>query len=202
MLMSKQSWDRHVFEKLYREDADPWKFETSPYEREKYALTLECIGVGPFQTALELGCSIGVLTECLASRCHTLLAVDIAETALKRAEKRCGSCNNVSFLNAQLPQEFPVLPQGSQNLILISEMLYFLSRPDIVHLAHECLFVLQPKGRIVLVNWTGETDTPCTGDEAAELFMATCRDHGLVLCSTQRRPTYRIDCLSRECVTD
>ena len=31
------------FEALYAEDSDPWKFASSPYERDKYAATLAAL---------------------------------------------------------------------------------------------------------------------------------------------------------------
>ena len=56
------SWDASVFDKLYANSDDPWKFETSDYEREKYDATLAALPPGRFGNALEIGCSIGVLT--------------------------------------------------------------------------------------------------------------------------------------------
>ncbi len=38
---------------------------------------------------LEIGCSIGVITEKLAGRCDTLVGFDLAAAALDRARARC-----------------------------------------------------------------------------------------------------------------
>ena len=62
------------FERLYAESADPWDFEASPYETAKYAATLAALPRPRYANALELGCSIGVLTRQLAPRCERLLA--------------------------------------------------------------------------------------------------------------------------------
>ncbi len=191
--MSKNSWSRAVFEQLYEQNPDPWGFETSPYEHGKYAATLSHTGPGPFRNALELGCSIGVLTATLAQRCGHLLAIDIADAALTRARERCTSLPNVNFLRARLPDEFPALPPESCDLILISELLYFLTPADITRLAQHCLAVRICGTPIILVNWTGETNTPCTGDSAADLFIATCCSHGLTACPTERQETCRFD---------
>ena len=51
------------FEGVYANSADPWNFETSEYEAAKYADTLACLPRERFTSALEVGCSIGVLTE-------------------------------------------------------------------------------------------------------------------------------------------
>jgi Nodulation protein S (NodS) len=71
---------REYFEELYAESNDPWNFETSVYERNKYGRTLQVLGERRFERALEAGASIGVFTEMLAGRCDELLAVDVGET--------------------------------------------------------------------------------------------------------------------------
>ena len=58
-----KSLDREYFEGLYRKDADPWKFALSPYEQAKYDQTVLALGDEPVQRGLEIGCSIGVLTQ-------------------------------------------------------------------------------------------------------------------------------------------
>ncbi|NHO31425.1 class I SAM-dependent methyltransferase [Acetobacter fallax] len=194
--MTDGSWSRSVFEQLYKQNPDPWSFETSPYENSKYIATLAHAGPGPFDFALELGCSIGVLTASLAPRCHHLLAVDIAETALANARLRCASLPNVIFHRGQLPEEFPLLAENSCDLILISELLYFLSPTDIARLARQCLAVRRTDAPLILVNWTGKTDTPCTGNQAAELFIETCLKNTTISYFTDRADSYRIDRLT------
>jgi hypothetical protein len=49
---------REYFEGLYAESNDPWNFETSEYERNKYRRTLEVLGERHFESALEAGASI------------------------------------------------------------------------------------------------------------------------------------------------
>ena len=49
------------FDALYASDPDPWNFAASPYERAKYALTLNAMPKPRYRSALEVGCSIGVL---------------------------------------------------------------------------------------------------------------------------------------------
>ena len=95
--------DAAYFERLYERDPDPWNFATSPYEQGKYRETLAILGDRHFSRALEVGCSIGILTSLLAERCDELLAVDINGRALAAARDRCAANNNVRFERRAIP---------------------------------------------------------------------------------------------------
>ena len=194
--MSRESWGRAVFERLYADDPDPWQFETSDYEQAKYADTLAQLDGRRFDSGLELGCSIGVMTRALSGRCERLLAVDLAEAALTRARERCADLVQVSFRRAVLPGEWDWAGQ-SFDLILVSELLYFLSPDDIADLARRCIAQARLGGVVLLVNWTGPTDTPCTGDEAAGLFAVACIGAGFRRSAPLVRKGYRLDRLHR-----
>ncbi|MBE7209681.1 MAG: methyltransferase domain-containing protein [Gluconacetobacter diazotrophicus] len=160
------SWDASVFDRLYAADPDPWRFETSPYERAKYDATLALLPADRrYRSALELGCSIGVFTRRLAPRCDALLAVDLAAAALLRAHDGCASLPQVRFERRVLPADFP---PGRFDLVLASELLYFLDATDLDTLSDRMTAALAPGGLLLLANWTGPTDTPHTGDAAAD----------------------------------
>jgi predicted TPR repeat methyltransferase len=186
-----RSWGAETFDRLYAASDDPWRFETSAYEREKYAATLAALPPGRFAAAFEAGCSIGVLTRALADRCDRLLAVDVSEAALRLARARCFG-QNVRFARMALPHDWP--EHDRFDLMLFSEVLYFLDATDLRCLAERSRDSLANGGTVLLVNWTGETDTPTTGDAAAELFIAAS---GLAATRQSRAPGYRLDLLRR-----
>jgi predicted TPR repeat methyltransferase len=155
------------FERLYTANGDPWDFETSPYEAAKYAATLAALPCAKYARALELGCSIGVLTRQLATRCDHLLAVDISHTALARARQRCGDLSNISFEELDLTIQFP---SGVFDLILISEIGYYLSLPDLAVFRAKIAEVLSSGGHLVMVHYTGETNYPLTADQVHDAF--------------------------------
>lgn len=183
------SLGRSYFDGIYRADADPWRFASSPYERDKYARTLAALGGRRYVRALEIGCSIGVLTRQLADQCEALLAVDISERPLAQARLRSADAPWVRFEPMAAPREWP---EGRFDLILLSEVVYYLSRDDVAALAARVRDTLLPGGDLVLVHWTGETDYPLSGDEAAELLLreagAALRDQ-----SGQRFDAFRLD---------
>lgn len=148
------------FEQRYRRETDPWDYESSPYERAKYEATLDAAGPGPFASALELGCSIGVFTELLAPRCQKLLALDGSETALARARARLANsraAERVSFEHRILPDG---LPAGPFDLVVCSEVLYYWSEPLVLQAADRLAGALAEAAaagtrhpRLVAVHW-------------------------------------------------
>lgn len=180
------------FEALYRADPDPWRFASSVYEREKYAATLAALPPRRFRSGFEIGCSIGVLTNQLGALCDELLAVDVADTALEQARRNC-TLSNVSFANMRVPDAWP--DDRKFELIVLSEVLYYLVPDDIVRVAAKVAGSVAPAGIVLLVHYLGGTNYPVSGDEAASLFIAKV---GLHLGMQRRTPDYRIDVLGSE----
>lgn len=180
------------FDRLYASDPDPWKFATSAYERDKYAATLAALSRPRFARAFEVGCSIGVLTRQLAARCDAILAVDVADAALQAAAARCQDRPHVQFARMVVPQDWP---PGAFDLILFSEVLYYLDDAQRATAARLSLQSLSPGGAMVLVNWHGPTDGFCTGDDAAEGMIAACAP-ALRPVTQRRAEQYRLDVLS------
>ena len=185
------SRDPKYFEKLYNDNPDPWDFQSSPYERGKYRATLAMLNGRHFPRAFEIGCSIGVLTQHLGAQCGHLLAVDVAAAALTTARNRCAGLPNVTFEKRKIPAQWP--QTGPFDLILFSEILYFLNPADITSCARLARQSLAPGGVILLVNYTGRIDEPCGGEEAAGIFLDAVP--GLAPAATWRRETYRMDLL-------
>lgn len=181
-----------TFDALYRRDRDPWRFETSGYEAAKYARTLSQLPARRFRRGLEVGCSIGVLTEQLSERCDHLIAVDVAQVALREARARC-RCAPVEFVCADVPSYWPL---GSLDLIVFSEVLYFLEASEIDQCASMTTMSAARDAFVILVNYLGECDRPLNGDAAADRFIGACGQRGLAVRRAMRDPRYRIDVLT------
>ena len=190
--MTGDARDPGYFDALYAADADPWRFETSDYEAAKYDATLAALPVGRYASAVEVGCSIGVLTQRLASRCDALLGVDVAQTALDRAAARCTEQAHVRFVRLRMPEE---MPKGRFDLIMLSEVLYYFETPTLDRLAASLRPACMPGADLVLVHWLGPTpDYPQSGDSAVDVFIAATADWTEVT-RQQRREDYRLDVL-------
>lgn len=147
-----------AFEARYRSDPDPWGVETREYERQKRERTLEACGPGPFARAIDLGAGTGVLAAELAPRCERLLALDGAPTAVALARERLAAFPGAEVREAVLPDGLPEAEGESYDLVVASEILYYL---DDAALSATLAWVdgaLAPGGRVVAIHWTGAAD--------------------------------------------
>lgn len=190
MMNELPSLDSEYFKKVYDANDDPWDFETSDYEANKYKATLNALPNEKYQSALEIGCSIGVFTKLLAKRCDNLVATDVSQKALDKAIERCKNLENIHFIKAKFPQE---LPQEKFSLIIVSEVAYYLS-PEDWKLAMNKLFnITKENGNIVLCHWLPEVhDYPQTGDEVHKSF-AKLMTGKMKNIFKKREENYRID---------
>ena len=186
------SHDAEHFRQLYARSADPWAFQTSFYEQEKYRRTIAALGERRFRSGFEPGCSIGVLTRVLATSCDALLAADIVEEPLHTARILCGDLPWVRFVRLRIPAG----PEGRFDLIVLSEVLYFLTAHDIAAVAARVLTTIDTDGVVVSVNWRGHGDDPCGGDEAATVFLNLTHQE-LNVAFRYHTASYRIDLLVR-----
>jgi hypothetical protein len=129
----------------------------------------------------------------LASRCNAVVAIDAAQAPLVEASRRCADLPGVRFEQMFAPGEWP---DGEFELIVLSEVVYYLSREDVARLAARVTRSLPMGGSVILVHWTGETNYPLSGDEASALFI----NHIGPSCVVERADRYRrfrLDVLSR-----
>ncbi|MFY9969162.1 MAG: SAM-dependent methyltransferase [Roseiarcus sp.] len=188
-----QTLEPTYFDGIYATSPDPWRFASSAYELSKYALTLDALPRERYPRALEIGCSIGVLTQELASRCDSILAVDAAAAPLRAAKRRCARLKTVRFEQMFVPEQWPA---GTFDLILLSEVVYYLDEEDVRRLASNVADATPPGADIVLVHWIGGTDYPLSGDEAANLFIAAMNG-SCTLERSERHRRFRLDVLTR-----
>ncbi|WP_319419377.1 class I SAM-dependent DNA methyltransferase [Pleurocapsa sp. FMAR1] len=188
----KNSLPPSYFEDMYRENPDPWDFETSDYEAQKYQTTIATLPQSRYANALEIGGSIGVLTALLAQRCDSLLSIDVSEIAQKKAIARCQDLPQVRFKIAQVPQDYP---DEMFDLTLVSEVGYYLSWDDLKKTQQLILKHLQIGGHLLLVHWTlFAKDYPLTGDEVHDSFLQLT---GLKHLNRLREERYRLDLFER-----
>ena len=175
------------FDRIYEENSDPWDFETSEYEKSKYQHTLKSLPDEHYSSGLEIGCSIGVLTAMLIPHLDSLIAIDISDKALQVAKKRLANNPKIDFRVAGIPDGFP---KGNFDLIVMSEVGYYLSMADLkktINLIEEQLLI---EGTLIIVHWTHYVvDYPLSGDEVHECFLDSKLSH----LHGDRNKDYRLD---------
>jgi LmbE family N-acetylglucosaminyl deacetylase/SAM-dependent methyltransferase len=151
------------FDERYARRDDPWGFETRWYESRKRALTLAALPAEKYDSAFEIGCSIGVLTEQLAARCASILAVDISQQAVDRARVRLHQQAHVTVERADVGRRFP---DRHFDLIMLSEVGYYFDLDGLDDLLDHIENGLGPTGTLVMCHWRHPVDDyPLTGDE-------------------------------------
>jgi SAM-dependent methyltransferase len=179
---------REYFDELYARSRDPWSFETSEYERNKYERTLRVLARRRYRCALEIGCSIGVFTAMLAPLCDELLAVDVSEKAIAIARQRLANFPNVRVKLRTLPEE---TPEGPFDLVVASEVLYYWPEDVMLSALRRFEEVLAPGGSLLAVHWRKETKSyPLQGDEVHGLLLKHIR---LANTTTIVEAEYRLD---------
>lgn len=147
--MRRRVIDPAGFEAKFRESIDPWNYATSAFEARKRCVLLHACGPGPFGRGLELACAIGETTRVLAPHCLRLLAVDSSETAVAEARLRLRDFAHVRVGQALLPRD---MPPGPFDLIVVSEILYYLPPRALLRLLDRVEAALAPGGRVVVLH--------------------------------------------------
>lgn len=140
------------FDALYSGNSDPWQYQTRWYEKRKRDMCLAVLPQATYKNAIELGCGNGVFSELLAQRCHALLSIDGNNKAVQLASQRLADTPNVRVIQGVIPKVLDTLADVIQragvvadaalldafatdqqpfDLIVISEILYYLSPDDI-----------------------------------------------------------------------
>ena len=163
------------FAGVYAASPDPWGFTDRWYEERKRALTLAALPARRYRTAFEPGCSIGVLTEGLAARCDALLACDVSDVALAAAAERLAGAPHVRFARAALPQDWP---DGAFDLVVLSELLYYLGDDDLGVVTALAVGAVAPGGTLLTVHWRHPVaDYPQSGDAAQQAVADAAAGH-------------------------
>jgi SAM-dependent methyltransferase len=156
------------FRERYSASSDPYGLAERWYEARKYALTVALLPRERYGTAFEPGCSIGVLTAALASRCDSLLACDAIPDAVASARSRTAGRPGVRVEQRVIPGEWPT---QSFDLIVFSEILYYFDDADLDQVLRLGILALRPGGHLLAVHWRHHApDHPRDGDEVHQLL--------------------------------
>ncbi len=180
-----QTVESRYFDAKYAASADPYGLGSRWYERRKHAISVAMLPRERYASAFEPGCSIGVLTAMLAPRCDHLLSCDVAEAAVRAAADRTAGSPQVRVERRAVPGDWP---PGRFGLIVLSEILYYLSDRDLDRTLGLALTALDPGGTLLAVHGRRRMGHhPQTGDE---VHAAIATRPGLTLIADHREPDF------------
>jgi len=173
--------DKHAyFSELYGTSSDPYSVRTRWYEQRKRALLMAALPRARYRRAYEPGCGIGELTVELADRCDAVLAADFSEQAVQVARQRTRGMAQVQVERHALPADWPQEAMAF-DLIVLSEVAYFLDEDSVRQLARCCERSLVADGTLVACDWRPDFDERASSTRAVHEALASIGLHRLVL---------------------
>lgn len=140
---------RLYFNWRYRSE-DPYHVQTSGYEKEKYRRTAAALDFKDrFESILEVGCGEGLLTEMIAPKSDRVLAVDISDLAIKRAQQRLAGLSNVEARRADILNDDP---DEAFELVLLSEVLFYFEPQQLKGVVDRITRLIKPGGYALLAH--------------------------------------------------
>jgi SAM-dependent methyltransferase len=143
------------FEALHRARSEPWQVTRRWYEIRKRSLLMASLPWAHYGRVLELGCSTGVCTEQLATRSDEVVALDFSEAAIATARRRLAGTANVRFVITDVATG---LPDGDFDLVVLSEVGYYLAAGGFDHVIRRSRTKLTPGGHLMLCHWRHAED--------------------------------------------
>ena len=183
----KGGWNQDWFDRFYSFAPDPWALESNRYEQAKYEHLLCTLPDERVGRVLEIGCSIGILTERLARRSAHLLAVDISELAVARAREKLADLPHVHVERMDMPRQFPT---GSYDVIIASDVLYYWTHEELSGALRLLTDSLAAGGSLIALHWRLGNECDLTGDEVHDLLLA---ELSLTHAIDARTEQYRLD---------
>lgn len=181
-----------ALDRLHRDSDDPWQVDSSWYEARKRAVTLACLPRQRYGRVIEVGCSVGRLAEDLAARADHLLAMDASRAAVSAAQQRLEGRPHVEVVQAALPGGWPDV---TADLVVVSEVGYFLSPGQLTSLLQCIDTSVVPDGHLVLCHWRHDVvGWPLDGDA---VHAAALQRPGWKSLVSHSEADFRVDVLDR-----
>jgi SAM-dependent methyltransferase len=178
------------FTGMYLAKDDPWDNAGKWSDQRKYAVMLASMRQPRYRRAYEPGCAVGVFTRMLATRCDEVLAVDCVDEAVLQARAAVADHPHVRVAKALLPQQ---LPDGAFDLIVIGDLLYYLSAADLEALLAGLVDRLEPGGDLVAAHFR---DREAGGYDGFNVHAGLVRRTGLEIRVHHEDEWFVVDVLS------
>ncbi|WP_109513213.1 class I SAM-dependent DNA methyltransferase [Pseudomonas ovata] len=181
------------FDDLFQNTDDPWAFRQRWYERRKRALTLATLPREHYRSIFEPGCANGELSAALAGRCDRFLGCDTSNRAVNLARQRLDGVAHATVIQGRLPHDWP---EGPFDLIVFSELGYYLDAQDLQQLIRRALTSLSDDGQLLACHWRPAIEgCPLDAEQVHRLLAEHLPLHRIC---THREADFLLDVFSRD----
>jgi len=160
-----QEFNRDYWEKMYEMPLEelPWEIKEAPQELKAYIDANRIEG----GSALDAGCGTGNFSVYLAKNGYTVTGVDYSEKALAIARKNNEELKlPLTYIRADLTELEKAVSGMTYDLILDYKVSHHLSAERLKEYVGQCVRILKPRGRILLVCYS-DKDIDAAGKGSA-----------------------------------
>ena len=184
-----------TFEARYRAEGDPWRTLSDPARaREGGSARWPPAGTGRSRRSSTSAPASASSPPRSRPRCRPLLALDAAPTAV--AARAPAARAVAGGARRGRPSCRTTCPAGPFDLVVASEVLYYLAPAAFAATLAWLDARAAPAGRVVAVHWTGSA--PDLQRSADDVHAALARRPRLTRIATTRAATYRLDVLAAD----
>lgn len=185
------------FESLYASESDPWQVASSFYEQRKLEIVLASLGRPFYRAAWDPACGVGELALRLSGRCTTVLATDLAASAVRLTHRRCDGESAISVAQLSLPREPDTAVRF--DLVVLSEFLYYLDADDRAATLELVHARTTDDAEVVSVHWRHHPhDAWLSGADTELEITEFLLSHGWVQTVRHHDEEFVLDCFRRE----
>lgn len=155
------------FDAKFVDSEDPWATFTSRDEALKRRAILRAMGGGPWGRVLELAAGNGSNSAAIAPRALRLDATEATSSGTALVAQALAGCRRARAIRLAVPAR---LPRPRYDIIVVAEVIYYLSPRDMAQTARDLVAALRPGGILVLAHH--RVDYPDFAQHAAHLQRA------------------------------
>jgi SAM-dependent methyltransferase len=138
------------FDAKFADNDDPWRTFDDPDEALKRRAILHAMGAGPWGRVLEIAAGNGSNSAAIAPRARRLDATEATEHGTQLVAKAVRPYQGrARAIRLAVPGR---LPRSQYDIILVAELIYYLSPRAMAHTARDIAASLRPGGTLVLAH--------------------------------------------------
>ncbi|MGR6329632.1 methyltransferase [Sphingomonas sp. XXL09] len=155
------------FAAKFAQNDDPWSTFTDRNEELKRRAILHAMGAGPWGRVLELAAGNGSNSAAIAPRALRFDATEATSTGVALVAKAVAGRTRARAIKLAVPAR---LPRPRYDVVVVAEVLYYLTAHDMAQTARDAAAALRRGGMLVLAHH--RVDYPDFAQHAAHLHRA------------------------------